>query len=144
MVVSISGNASFSDNSAQENGGAIMIVSPGEVSVAGASFTSNKAIFGGALFVDSMNVNATFDDLLLEDNVATASGGAFYWDAGDEWERHEFVDTDKGGSELLNSTFRRNYAGEGFPRAEYRKQDNCGDSVGVRQLNMKVLAKIMC
>lgn len=106
--LNISGNAVFSGNFAQQAGGAIAVVGPLNLSIVGATFTSNWVDHGytmpgggGALWVDSVGeIGHYLENLAFDNNSAASDGGAL------------FLSTPSGNTFIRSSTFHRNVAGK--------------------------------
>jgi len=107
--LNISGNTLFSWNAVTTQhpdnaGGAIAILHPRNLSITGASFISNVARDGGAIWVyDEYGADDrfAFGNLAFDNNSAAADGGAV------------FISTPSVWSDMWNSTFHRNIAGRG-------------------------------
>jgi len=103
MVVS---ESSFWSNVADEEGGAIRNGSSnpfrGSLTVTNGSFSFNKAVEGGAIYVQDKR-SATLIHLHIVENGASASGGGLYRDPGAE-------------VHIYNSLIARNVAGDCFGR----------------------------
>ena len=81
-------SSSFSNNTATNNGGAVYALGPSGnksrvINFLGTNneFTSNSAVYGGALYFENVDVDAT--KLTLVQNAATTSAGAIYVKASD-------------------------------------------------------------
>ncbi|CAM9905273.1 unnamed protein product [Scytosiphon promiscuus] len=105
--LNISGNVAFSWNTAEQIGGAIAVVGPLDLSIIGATFTSNWIVDefttpsgGGAVWVDSVGGGTHyFEDLVFDNNSATSDGGAL------------FLSAPSGYAYVRGCTFDRNFAG---------------------------------
>lgn len=107
--LNISGNAVFSWNTAGQRGGAIAVAEPLNLSIVGATFTSNWIVKqyttpsgGGAVWLDSVGkeVDLYLEDLVFDNNSANTDGGAL------------FLSTPSSGyTYIRGSTFHRNFAG---------------------------------
>lgn len=82
LFFGISGSVSFTGNDADENGGAIAIYRSNNRSIIGATFTSNQATNGGAVWVTSSDEEEyqlpVFGNLIFENNTAGSDGGALW------------------------------------------------------------------
>ncbi|CAN0458709.1 unnamed protein product, partial [Scytosiphon promiscuus] len=100
-------NVVFSWNTAEEIGGAIAVVGPLNLSIIGATFTSNWIVDeftthsgGGAIWVNSGGGGTHyFEDLVFDNNSATSDGGAL------------FLSAPSGYAHVRGCTFDRNFAG---------------------------------
>lgn len=100
--LNISGNAVFSWNTAPDAGGAIAVAQPRNLSINGATFTSNQATYGygGAVSVDANGDDPlAFGNLAFDNNSAGTDGGAIFLFMPSRW------------SDMWNTTFYRNTAG---------------------------------
>ncbi|CAM9589537.1 unnamed protein product [Ectocarpus fasciculatus] len=109
LLFDISGRVSFTGNDAPENGGAIVIYRSNNCSIIGATFTSNQATDGGAVWVTSSDEEeddqfpifrqVLLGNLTFENNIAVTDGGALW------------LDRQTGSDKLWGSSFSMNLAG---------------------------------
>lgn len=101
-LLDIAGGAAFAWNAATGLGGAIGAVGPLSLSVAGATFTSNRAFDGaGAIWVDSDrdDVRYVLENSTFVNNSVTSDGGAL------------FLSIPSGQTDIRGATFVSNFAG---------------------------------
>jgi predicted outer membrane repeat protein len=81
--------SSFSMNSCGDDGGAIAVYAGATITIADTSFAENTGAEGGALYLDTVNVE--LDGTTFSANNGTSSGGAIRWVDSDNNDQESFI-----------------------------------------------------